>query len=301
MYFDMTRHKVYGASIKNYLLEKSRVVIVEPGERGYHFFYWLLGASSNERLAQLKLVKEDGSPMTWQDCNYLKPSGIREENAQKEFQEVNDTFRTLNFTPEEVDFVERVCASILLMGQLNYDKKTFSDESKQGEITNVNVVKDIAYLLGISDDNFNRWHTILLNQINIIAKQELVKPLKHAEAESNRNSLAKKLFDQLFNWLVKKMNRNIMPPELLTSPDAFGQKAKTIGLLDIFGFENFAKNQFEQFCINYVNEKLHKLYIAAIFEAEKQELTEEGLADVAENIEYPETQVLEILRLMDFS
>ena len=63
--------------------------------------------------------------------------------------------------------------------------------------------------------------------------------------------------------------------------------AKTIGLLDIFGFENFKLNNFEQFCINYVNEKLHKLYIAAIFEAEKMDLTEEGLGEVAERIEYP--------------
>ena len=71
-------------------------------------------------------------------------------------------------------------------------------------------------------------------------------------------------------------------------------------MLDIFGFENFDKNNYEQFCINYVNEKLHKLYIAAIFEAEKMDLTEEGLGEVAERIEYPKTQVLEILRLMDF-
>ena len=98
------------------------------------------------------------------------------------------------------------------------------------------------------------------------------------------------------------MNKTIEPDELQDDrADSFIQNiAKTIGLLDIFGFENFANNSFEQFCINYVNEKLHKLYIAAIFEAEKQELTLEGLAEVANNIEYPETQVLDILRLMDF-
>jgi len=84
---------------------------------------------------------------------------------------------------------------------------------------------------------------------------------------NNRDSLAKKLFDNVFNWLVLKMNKTIEPLELNDSN--FGEMAKTIGLLDIFGFENFDTNQFEQFCINYVNEKLHKLYIAAIFEAEK--------------------------------
>ena len=117
---------------------------------------------------------------------------------------------------------------------------------------------------------------------------------------NNRDSLAKKLYDNLFNWLVLKMNRTILPNEIDNDPEGFKEIAKTIGLLDIFGFENFEHNNFEQFCINYVNEKLHKLYIAAIFEAEKQDLTEEGLADVAARIEYPKTQVLEILRLMDF-
>ena len=81
----------------------------------------------------------------------------------------------------------------------------------------------------------------------------------------------------MFNWLVIKMNKTIEPDELNEDEVGFRDVAKTIGLLDIFGFENFAHNNFEQFCINYVNEKLHKLYIAAIFEAEKFELTQEGL------------------------
>jgi len=74
------------------------------------------------------------------------------------------------------------------------------------------------------------------------------------------------------------MNVTIEPAEI--NDQSFGDKAKTIGLLDIFGFENFTKgNNFEQLCINYVNEKLHKLYIASIFEAEKMEMREEGLIE----------------------
>lgn len=96
-------------------------------------------------------------------------------------------------------------------------------------------------------------------------------PLKYQECLDNVMALSKKLFDNLFNWLVIRMNKTIEPEELNDErAESFvANTAKTIGLLDIFGFENFAKNSFEQFCINYVNEKLHKLYIAAIFEAEK--------------------------------
>jgi myosin I len=89
----------------------------------------------------------------------------------------------------------------------------------------------------------------------------------------------------MFDWLVIRMNLTIQPPEI--DDPSFEEKAKTIGLLDIFGFENFepqSRNNYEQMCINYVNEKLHKLYIAAIFEAECIELKQEGLGDIVENI-----------------
>ena len=108
----------------------------------------------------------------------------------------------------------------------------------------------------------------------------------------------------MFDWLVKKMNITIQPDELYDP--AFANKAKTIGLLDIFGFENFADptanksgNNFEQLCINYVNEKLHKLYISAIFEAEKKELKEEGLGDRTDDIKF-ESSVNEIISLIDY-
>lgn len=98
-----------------------------------------------------------------------------------------------------------------------------------------------------------------------------------SECIDARDSLAKCLYDNLFNWLVERMNLTILPEDEGT--EQFKLETKTIGLLDIFGFENFKENNFEQMCINYVNEKLHKLYISAIFDAEKFELRNEGLGD----------------------
>lgn len=94
------------------------------------------------------------------------------------------------------------------------------------------------------------------------------------------------------------MNKTIEPAEI--KDPSFSTYSKTIGLLDIFGFENFASNNYEQLCINYVNEKLHKLYIAAIFEAECIELREEGLGHMVDSIEYPSLKVLDILKILDF-
>jgi myosin heavy subunit len=93
------------------------------------------------------------------------------------------------------------------------------------------------------------------------------------------------------------MNLTILPENEGTL--LFQESTKTIGLLDIFGFENFQENNFEQMCINYVNEKLHKLYISAIFDAEKFELKTEGLEDKVGSLQYPDLTSLDVIRLLD--
>lgn len=122
-------------------------------------------------------------------------------------------------------------------------------------------------------------------------------PFKKQECNDSRDSLAKSLYDNLFNWLVERMNLTIIP-ESFEDP-SFERTTKTIGLLDIFGFECFAENNFEQMCINYVNEKLHKLYISAIFDAEKFELKMEGLEEKVNSLKYPDLTSLDVIRLMD--
>ena len=93
------------------------------------------------------------------------------------------------------------------------------------------------------------------------------------------------------------MNITILPEN--ENDENFKRETKTIGLLDIFGFENFTENNFEQMCINYVNEKLHKLYISAIFDAEKIELKNEGLGDRVNQLKYPDLTSLDVIRCLD--
>lgn len=118
MYFAMFSDKVYGARTKNYLLEKSRVVKVEPNERGYHIFYFLLGGADLATLQTLGLTKPDGKAMTWRDFTYLKSGGERAEDAKAEFDEVVDTMNNMNFGEDEKMSIWKCVAAILHMGEI---------------------------------------------------------------------------------------------------------------------------------------------------------------------------------------
>lgn len=125
-------------------------------------------------------------------------------------------------------------------------------------------------------------------------------PIKPNECNDTRDSLAKSLYNNLFCWLVQRMNLTILPKFILEGEeDQWNDKTKTIGLLDIFGFEKFKENFFEQLCINYTNEKLHKLYISAVFDAEKMELSNEGLHHCLDKLRYPENTGVEVIKLLD--
>lgn len=125
-----------------------------------------------------------------------------------------------------------------------FDKTSYDDlksPSKPGKIKNEETVRLSAQLLGF--ENWEALNKILLQSVKVIRNEELWSAQGLATCENNRNSLCKKLYDNMFNWLVIKMNRTIEPAEL--NDGGFSSVAKTIGLLDIFGFENFEKNQFE--------------------------------------------------------
>lgn len=154
----------------------------------------------------------------------------------------------------------------------------------------------MAKLLGYQ--NPSQFRKIMLQTYSKLGRDEIWKPQGYKKCCENRDALAKQAYNNMFNWLVKMMNVTIEPSDF--NEEGFADRAKTIGLLDIFGFENFKHNNFEQLCINYVNEKLHKLYIAAIFEAEKMELIDEGLESIVDRIQYPSLKVLEVIKTLDY-
>jgi len=207
---------------------------------------------------------------------------------------LEDQFRNLGFTDQEISAVWRVTAAVLHVGEVRFEDSTYDENGKPCTVVNMDKMNMVAKLLGI--DKPMDLVTEIVNKSGMPG-QTTRAPLKLAECYDSRDSFAKCLYDNLFNWLVERMNITILPENEGT--DAFKKDSKTIGLLDIFGFENFNENNFEQMCINYVNEKLHKLYISAIFDAEKFELKNEGLADKVSALKYPDLTSLDVIKLLD--
>lgn len=198
-----------------------------------------------------------------------------------------------------MDAIHDVTAAALHCGELELDPSTFDDGKANTpvSITSTAVVQQIAKLLGIQDYQDLITEIVMKGAFEGVATRS---PEKLTAVENAVGSLAKGLFDNMFNWLVLTMNQEILPEALFNSPTPaqlaqFNMCTQTVGLLDIFGFENFELNQFEQLCINYVNEKLHNLYISSIFGAEKAEMEREGLNVT---LKMPDLKVLDVLLLM---
>lgn len=158
-------------------------------------------------------------------------------------------FRTLGFTSDELDTVWQVTAAVLHLGNI-----TYRSEDDNLTISNRNVITQVANLLQVTEDET----MAALTQRVIAAHGEILKKGHNVEqAEYGRDAFAKAVYERLFSWIVKRINKAILVP----GTPKQNQWNKVIGVLDIYGFEIFDSNSFEQFCINYCNEKLQQLFI----------------------------------------
>jgi len=256
--------KIAGAQTRTYLLERSRLVFQPPTERNYHIFYQLCaGCPAAERKA-LGIT-------SYEQFNYLNQGGDGTIPGVDDEAEFSITQRALSATGIPVSLqwsVFRVCAALLHIGNIEV-KASRSDQSVVSE-TDPSVII-ATNILGIPAADFCKW--IMKKQIK--ARTEvIVTNLNQSDAIVGRDSIAKFLYSQLFEWLVQMINKNLA---LTDVPD--DQTLSFIGVLDIYGFEHFDTNSFEQFCINYSNEKLQQEFNQHVFKLEQEEY-------VAEKIEW---------------
>ena len=257
------------ASVSPYLLERSRLSSHGIGERTFHIFYQLLAGLNPETRAKIKLVGDQSSyrytsPLNEKPTEEETPENLRMD--EEHFSALNDAFSALGLM-EFRDSIFQVLSCILHIGNILIIEK----ETEQGMVAFVASHSSLdiaAELLGLSNTDL---HVLICERTVLVKGEEpysVRKPLH--DAVESRDALSKNLYSNLFDWIVQKINTR------LSFNNDLHEQSTTIGVLDIFGFETFQRNDFEQILINFANEALQKSFEQQIFVAEASLYRQEG-------------------------
>ncbi|XP_036259538.1 unconventional myosin-Vb [Molothrus ater] len=253
------RYHIIGANMRTYLLEKSRVVFQAEDERNYHIFYQLCASSSLPEFKDLGLTCAE-------DFFYTSQGGdtsIDGVDGADDFEKTRHAFTLLGVKESHQMTIFRIIAAILHLGNLKIQGE------RDGEVCSISSedehLSSFCSLLGVEHNQMQHW---LCHRKLVTTAETYVKSMSLHQVVNARNALAKHIYAQLFNWIVQHINKAL---HTTVKQHSF------IGVLDIYGFETFEVNSFEQFCINYANEKLQQQFNSHVFKLEQEEYMKEGI------------------------
>ncbi|KAJ8408238.1 hypothetical protein AAFF_G00256520 [Aldrovandia affinis] len=265
---------VRGAVVEKYLLEKSRLVSREKNERNYHVFYYLLVGASEEERKEFKLLQPE-------EYLYLKQQNFKiedEEDLRHDFERLQQAMEMVGFLPATKKQIFSVLSAILYLGNVTYRRKS-TGRDEVLEVGPPEVLATLSDLLKVKEELLVE---ALTKRKTVTVNDKLILSYSHSEAITARDSMAKSLYSALFDWIVLRINHALLNKKDMEDPVLL--QCLSIGVLDIFGFEDFETNSFEQFCINYANERLQYYFNQHIFKLEQEEYQSEGIT--WHNIDY---------------
>ena len=300
------------ASIDTYLLEKVRLIHQTGGERNFHVFYQFLQAATEDERDNFLLngYEVQDFHLTNQSGTYDRRDHVDDIDMHKEMVEAMEV---MGFGSDIVKQLMRLVVAVLFAGNMKFGKRGDAAVLEETEASLA-----VAELLGVSFDNL----AASLTSKVIFARGDMIhKSLDVSQAEKANEALIKAIYGALFDFIGEKINNSInagsksskSPTKRPTLSRSITEEplnivpagGASIGVLDIFGFETFKVNAFEQLCINYTNETLQQQFNKFVFKLEQQEYEREGILwkfipfpdnqDVLELIDKPGTGILQIL------
>ncbi|KAI4286711.1 MAG: hypothetical protein L6R35_004034 [Caloplaca aegaea] len=252
--------EIIGARIRTYLLERSRLVFQPLKERNYHVFYQMVAGATD-------LEREEWGLLPVENFEYLNQGGspvIDGVYDGLDFNATRQSLTTIGISQEKQADIFRLLSALLHLGNV---KVTATRSDSLLASTEPSLVR-ACQMLGVDASEFAKW---TIKKQLITRGERIMSNLTQQQAIVVRDSVAKFIYSSVFDWLVESINSGLATEEVNSRANSF------IGVLDIYGFEHFAKNSFEQFCINYANEKLQQEFNQHVFKLEQEEYLKEQI------------------------
>ncbi|XP_043990596.1 unconventional myosin-IXb [Gambusia affinis] len=252
-----------GAFVEKFLLEKNRLVSRAKNERNFHVFYCLLMGTSKDEREEFHLLKP-------QDYVYLNQGEFNlneEDDPKQEYKRLQQAMEMVGFLTATKKRILSVVSAVLLLGNVTYNQSKDTDVLEAGP---AEVLSSLSQLLMVKQEQLV---TTLTKKKVVTATSTVVSSYTLQEAMSARDSMAKSLYSALFDWIILHINHAMINRRDMEE----SVSCLSIGVLDMFGFENLQRNSFEQLCINYASEKQQFYINQNIFKFEQEVYVSEGI------------------------